>query len=244
MSVIAGFTEDLFSNRTVLITGAAGGIGRSIAEAFAACGAKLLLVDQEKPASYVTTKGKWFECDLANRDALSAMAVDICALGPLAALINCAGVFQRVSINDAQAVSEWDRTLSVNLTAPFLLTRALIPILIGGAIVNITSVRAETSSERASAYTVSKGALAALTLALADELAPLNIRANAVAPGDVDTSMGRTDPDIIAGLLARTPMKRLAEPAEVAAACVFLASPLAAYITGATLRVDGGFLAV
>jgi NAD(P)-dependent dehydrogenase (short-subunit alcohol dehydrogenase family) len=147
-------------------------------------------------------------------------------------------------MTESEAEVAWDRTLAVNLTAPFLLTRALVPVLRGGAVVNVTSVRAETSSARAAHYTVSKGGLAALTLAMADEFAPLNIRANAVAPGDVDTAMGKGDPAILAALLDRTPMHRLITPAEVAASCVFLASPLAASITGATLRVDGGFLAV
>ncbi len=242
--VISGFTPDLFHDRSVLITGAAGGIGRAIAEAFAACGARLLLVDRPESLAGLAINGTRMACDLSDRSALSALAARVRAAGPLAALINCAGVFQRLPMTDAQAEAEWDRTLAINLTAPFLLTRALIPALGGGAVVNITSVRAETSADRAAAYTAAKGGLAALTLALADELAPLNIRANAVAPGEVDTAMGQTDGAISAQLFARTPMKRMARPEEVAAACVFLASPLAAYITGATLRVDGGFLAV
>ena len=127
---------------------------------------------------------------------------------------------------------------------PLRLTRALAAQLTGGAIVAITSVRASTSAYRAAAYTASKGGLAALTLALADELSPMGIRVNAVAPGDVDTPMGRSDPAMTQKLVARTPLGRMAQPSEVAAACVFLASPLAAFITGTTLHVDGGFLAV
>jgi len=244
MSVIDGFRPDLFHDRTVLITGAAGGIGRAIAEAFAACGARLLLLDRAEALPGLATDGTKLACDLEDRVALATLASQICDMGRLTALINCAGVFRRVAMADPQAQAEWDRTIAINLTAPFLMTRALIPALGGGSVVNITSVRAETASERASAYTVAKGGLAALTLAMADELAPLNIRANAVAPGDVDTAMGQIEPAVSAKLLARTPLKRIAQPAEVAAACVFLASPLASYITGATLRVDGGFLAV
>jgi meso-butanediol dehydrogenase / (S,S)-butanediol dehydrogenase / diacetyl reductase len=151
-------------------------------------------------------------------------------------------VFRRLPIDHPEAEADWDATLAVNLTAPFLLTRALLGPLAGGAVVNVTSVRAETSAEQAPAYSSSKGGLAALTAALAVDLAPRGIRVNAVAPGDVDTAMGRSDPVMTTKLLARTPLGRMARPADVAAAVVFLASPLAAHITGTTLRVDGGFL--
>ena len=240
MTPVTGFSDDLFQSKQVVVTGAAGGIGRAIAAAFAACGAELVRID--RPEAIPKQERGWIGCDLADRKSLQDAAA--CITGPVAALVNCAGVFRRMSLTEASAEAEWDRTLAINLTAPFLMTRALMRQLAGGAIVNITSVRAETSAERATAYTVSKGGLAALTLALADELAPLGIRANAVAPGDVDTAMGHTDPDITAKLFARTPLKRMARPEEVAAACVFLASPLASHVTGATLRVDGGFLAV
>lgn len=243
MSVLAGFAPDLFDDRAVLVTGAAGGIGRAVGAAFAACGARVWSLDRAG-ALDPTLPGRQLACDLTDREALADAAKTVCAAGHLAALINCAGVFARVAMTDAEADANWDRTLAINLTAPFLLTRALLPVMGGGAVVNVTSVRAETSSARASAYTVSKGGLAALTLAMADELAPFGIRANAVAPGDVDTGMGKSEPDILAKLLERVPMHRLIAPEEVAAACVFLASPLASGITGATLRVDGGFLAV
>jgi NAD(P)-dependent dehydrogenase (short-subunit alcohol dehydrogenase family) len=240
MTHVPGFSDDLFQGKQVVVTGAAGGIGRAIVAAFAACGADLIRIDR----SEAVPRGEqgWIGCDLADRASLQEAAARIS--GPIAALINCAGVFRRMPLTEAGAEAEWDRTIAINLTAPFLLTRALVSQLKGGAVVSITSVRAETSAERASAYTASKGGLAALTLALADELAPLNIRANAVAPGDVDTVMGQTDPAISAKLFARTPLKRMARPEEVAAACVFLASPLASHVTGSTLRVDGGFLAV
>lgn len=240
MTPLRGFSNDLFLNEQVVITGAAGGIGRAIAAAFAECGARLVQID--RPEAVPPNLSGWIGRDLADRAALMRAAEQI--KGPIAALINCAGVFRRMALTDTEAENEWDRALSINLTAPYLLTRALVPNLTGGAVVNVTSVRAETAAERASAYTVSKAGLAALTLSLADELAPLKIRANSVAPGDVDTAMGHGDPSVTAKLVARTPLKRMARPEEVAAACVFLASPLASHITGATLRVDGGFLAV
>ena len=240
MTPLPGFSSDLFLNDQVVITGAAGGIGRAIAAAFAECGARLVQID--RPEAVPPNQSGWIGCDLADRAALIRAAEQI--KGPIAALINCAGVFRRMALTDTEAENEWDRALSINLTAPYLLTRALVPNLTGGAVVNVTSVRAETAAERASAYPVSKAGLAALTLSLAEELAPRQIRANSVAPGDVDTAMGNGDPSVTAKLVARTPLRRMARPEEVAAACVFLASPLASHITGSTLRVDGGFLAV
>lgn len=240
MTTVSGFTTDLFTGHQVVVTGAAGGIGQAITAAFEDCGATVLKIDRAGVAP-PDTPG-WIACDLADRADVARAAAAI--TGPVAALIHCAGVFRRVPLDDPGAIAEWDRSLAVNLTAPFLLTRALAPQLAGGAIVSITSVRASTSASQAAAYTASKGGLAALTLALADELAPMGIRANAVAPGDVDTPMGRGDPAMTATLIARTPLGRMAQPSEVAAACVYLASPLAAYITGTTLRVDGGFLSV
>ena len=240
MTPLQGFSYDLFLNDQVVITGAAGGIGRAIAAAFAKCGARLVQID--RPEAIPPNQSGWIGCDLADRPALMRAAEQI--KGPIAALINCAGVFRRMALTDTEAENEWDRALSINLTAPYLLTRALVPNLTCGAVVNVTSVRAETAAECASAYTVSKAGLAALTLSLADELAPLQIRANSVAPGDVDTEMGNGDPSVTAKLVARTPLRRMARPEEVAAACVFLASPLASHITGSTVRVDGGFLAV
>jgi NAD(P)-dependent dehydrogenase (short-subunit alcohol dehydrogenase family) len=240
MIPLPGFAPDLFGGRQVVVTGAAGGIGQAIMASFAACGAITVGIDQAEAVP--PGSPGWIACNLADRGDLARAAASIS--GPVAALIHCAGVFRRVPMDHPEAVAEWDGTLAVNLTAPFLLTRALGPQLKGGAIVTVTSVRASTSAERAAAYTASKGGLAALTLAFAEELAPMGIRANAVAPGDVDTPMGRSDPAMTAKLVARTPLGRMAQPSEVAAACVYLASPLAAFITGTTLHVDGGFLAV
>jgi NAD(P)-dependent dehydrogenase (short-subunit alcohol dehydrogenase family) len=211
MTPIPGFTMDLFAGQRIIVTGAAGGIGQAIAAAFAACGAMVMQLDRAEVIPAGATG--WIACDLADRADLARAASAI--IGPVTALIHCAGVFRRTGIDSS-----------------------------GGAIVNITSVRALTSAARAVAYTASKGGLAALTLALAEELAPMGIRVNAIAPGDVDTPMGRSDAAMTRELLARTPLGRMAQPEEVAAACVFLASPLASYITGATLAVDGGFLAV
>jgi 2-deoxy-D-gluconate 3-dehydrogenase len=147
MTPLPGFSSDLFLNDQVVITGAAGGIGRAIAAAFAECGARLVQID--RPEAVPPNQSGWIGCDLADRAALIHAAEQI--KGPIAALINCAGVFRRMALTDTEAENEWDRALSINLTAPYLLTRALVPNLTGGAVVNVTSVRAETAAERASA---------------------------------------------------------------------------------------------
>jgi NAD(P)-dependent dehydrogenase (short-subunit alcohol dehydrogenase family) len=240
MTVVPGYAADLFRDAQIVLTGAAGGIGTAIDAAFTAYGARVIRID--RPEALPAAAPDWLGCNLADRDDLRRAAGRIS--GRIAALINCAGIFRRTAILAEDAEAVWDAMIAVNLTAPYLLARALAPQLEGGAIVNITSVRAETSAEMASAYTTSKGGLAALTLAFADEWAPRNIRANAIAPGDVDTDMNRSNPGILAKLIERIPQKRMALPEEIAAACVFLASPLAAHVTGATLRIDGGFLSV
>ncbi len=248
MTVLPGFSDKLFDGVRVVVTGAAGGIGSAIAQAFDACGAELWLVDHDD-AALQAMQGRLRRscahvCDLSDRSEIYRIAKTVCANGPLDVLVNCAGVFARVPVGDARAERTWDLTLAVNLTAPYLLTCACLPALeqARGAVVNITSVRAQTSAARASAYTAAKAGLTGVTIALADECAPSGVRVNAVAPGEVDTAMGHNDAGISEALFARTPIKRMAQPAEVAAAVVFLASPLSAYTTGATLTVDGGFL--
>lgn len=248
MSILRGFSPDLMRGKRVLVTGAAGGIGAAVASALAACGARLLLLDRADDALEALRRAHpqadSVACDLGDRDAIAATmaAVD---LRTLDGLVNCAGVFERTAVHVEGAEDAWNRTLAVNLTAPFLLCRACLPALVAarGAIVNVTSVRARTAAADAPAYTVSKGGLEALTIALARDLGAYGVRVNAVAPGDVATTMALADPEIAAALVARAPLARMAQPEEVAAAMVFLLSPLAAFTTGATLHVDGGFLA-
>lgn len=234
MTPIAGFSPDLFAAKRIVVTGAAGGIGRAICDAFLMTGAQVIGIDRV-PAPGI------LRCDLSDRAALQSAVQTVLAGGAVAALVNCAGSFRRVRSPDPDADGELDGALALQILAPFLLTRMLLPALRGGAVVNITSTSAERSSRDASAYSIGKAGLRMLTIALAAELAAERVRVNAVAPGEVETSLTAGDPGVDA-LIARIPMGRRAQPAEVAAAVVFLASPLASYVTGATLVVDGGFL--
>ena len=182
------------------------------------------------------------------------MAVDVCSEEATAAvadsnvLVNAAGILARHDLLE-HPLGEWQRTLDVNLLAPLRLSRqfarAHIEAGTAGAIVNVGSIESFVARSGHAAYTTSKHALLMLTRAFALELAPHGIRVNAVAPGVTQTGMNaavRADPERAAALTEAIPLKRFATPEEQAAAICFLASPEASYVTGATLRVDGGWL--
>jgi NAD(P)-dependent dehydrogenase (short-subunit alcohol dehydrogenase family) len=186
--------------------------------------------------------------DVADREATFAAAGRIrAAHGPVAILVNNAGVAASAKIGDPDSPEKFDRSIAVNLTGMFNVTTAFLPALkeTRGAIVNVASVVAFTSSFAAAGYAASKGGVRTLTQQMCRELAPFGIRVNAVAPGYIDTPMGgKGDPVSDAWIEWHCPMKRYGEPHEIAGPVVFLASPAASYISGATLPVDGGYLSV
>lgn len=248
MTVIPGFRPDLLHGRVALVTGGAQGIGLAIAEALAAAGATPILADIDDAGAAARRIGPGASAvriDVSDASACAALARDV---ADVAILVNNAGVFARCPIDGDDAVPIWQRTMGINADGAFHMTRAFLPHLARakGVIVNIASARAFTAADNAAAYSASKAALVMLTRSLAVELAPNDIRVNAVAPSDVVTAMTAglySDPVLGAKLMQRTPLNRPAEPQEIASAVVFLASPLASYITGAVLNVDGGFLA-
>jgi NAD(P)-dependent dehydrogenase (short-subunit alcohol dehydrogenase family) len=165
--------------------------------------------------------------------------------GRLNALVNNAGVAVFAPIMDTSD-DDWSRVLAVNLTGPFLCTKAAVPLMRehgGGAIVNITSISAVRASTLRSAYGTSKAGLAHLTKQLAVELASSGIRVNAVAPGPVDTAMAKAvhTAEIRADYHDAIPLNRYGLEEELAEAIFFLSSERASYITGQVLAVDGGF---
>ena len=237
-----GFTVDLFEGRCVVVTGAARGIGRATALAFAEHGAALVLVDRdtnvlEATAREVLAAGapscRTLLCD---RSLEQESRIDI--------LINIAGVFERTTDPSAWDGELWRRALSVNLDAVAHLSYGCVTSLTKtqGAIVNVASTRAFSAAAGAAAYTASKAAIVGLTHSLAVDLCRQGIRVNTVAPGEIATGIASADPDIVAELVGRSPMRRLGEPVEVSSVILFLASPLASFVTGATWRVDGGFM--
>ena len=252
----AGVTGGDLAGRTVLVTGGARGIGRAIARGAAAAGARVVVVDidavgaDETARIVVRTGGSALAlpCDISNPAAREALleAVGASSFGGPDVLVNNAGV-QIVGRVLALDEAAWHRTLAVNLEAPFWLTQAFarewVANEISGAVVNIASIAGSVHFPLHTAYSTSKAALRALTGAMALELAPHGIRVNAVAPGHVDTAMSLVarDAQALAERLREIPLARLGMPEDIAGVVVYLASARAAYVTGQTVTVDGGY---
>lgn len=246
-------TEAPFMQRPTIVTGAARGIGRAIAIRLANEGAPLLLVDRDATGLAETADKCGHDAavatlaaDLQDRDAPRRIAdAARSAHGAIAVLVNNAGVEFRGNVT-AHDDAAWDRVIDINLSAAFRLIRELTDDLAAmrGAIVNLASVAVVGFAGQA-AYDASKGGLATLTRSLAVELGPMGVRANAVAPGFVDTEMLKEAPDLAAvaeRFVATLPIARTGRVEEIASAVAWLASERASYVTGHTLFVDGGWM--
>jgi NAD(P)-dependent dehydrogenase (short-subunit alcohol dehydrogenase family) len=241
------------SHKVALVTGAARGIGLAVAKRFLAEGWRVALLDilgdvLEKSVAGLNEADATLalSCDVSDTDAVaSALAKIERRFGRLDALINNAGVAVFTPVMETSD-ADWERVLAVNLTGPFLCTKAAVPLMRkhgGGAIVNITSISGLRASTLRSAYGTSKAGLAHLTKQLAVELAELGIRVNGVAPGPVDTAMAKAvhSAEIRADYHDAIPLNRYGLEEELAEAVYFLCSDRASYITGQILAVDGGF---
>jgi NAD(P)-dependent dehydrogenase (short-subunit alcohol dehydrogenase family) len=244
-----------FADQVVLVTGAGRGIGRALADAFAARGARvaandLTPVNLDPALRPIEARGgqiRAFLADVASKPAVQAMIEEVReAWGRIDILINNAGVEPHAPLL-ALDEWDWDRTLAVNLKGPFLLTQSVGRVMVeqgGGSIVNLASIagRAHGLKDRA-AYVASKLGLIGLTREAARELAPYNIRVNAVCPGVIETEMTarlREDPAMMERWLAEIPQGRLGQPQDVVGLVLFLCSPAAGYLTGQAINIDGG----
>jgi 3-oxoacyl-[acyl-carrier protein] reductase len=229
--------------KVVLVTGAASGIGRAVAELFAAEGAKVAAADRA-PCD-VPGAASW-PLDVSDGDAITAAVDDIVdRLGPVDVLVNNAGISMPVPIDADDYFRAWDATLAVNLTAYVRLVRACLPYLArehAGRVVNIASTEGLGATPYISPYTASKHGVVGVTRSLACELGPRGVTVNCVCPGSIRTGMTAAIPDDAKERFARrrVPLRRYGEPAEVAHMVLSLALPAASYVNGAVLAVDGG----
>ncbi len=246
--------DDMLNGKIALITGATAGIGAATARLFAARGARVLLTGRNEVsggALAAELNGDFLAADIAAPETPARLTAWAKARhGRLDILVNNAGIlFQGDAPHCTDA--EWDRTMLVNVTSVFRLSRAVVGQMAeqgGGAIVNVASDWGLVAADKAVAYGTSKGAIIQLTRSMAKDHARQGVRVNAVCPGDTDTAMLRREagdsPARLAELGEAIPLGRLGRPEDVAAAIAFLASDDAAFITGAALPVDGGNSAV
>ena len=241
------------AGKTAVVTGAGSGIGKAAAEALASAGATVVVADLNLAAARAVASALpsavAIEADVTREADIEAM-LDA-APGRIDILVNNAGLaIRRPSVE--LSAEDWNKVVEVNMTAVFLCSRAAARRMIadgkGGAMVNVASIMGLSGGGLYPniSYQTTKGAVVNMTRALAVEWAPHTIRVNAVAPTWVRTPFIKPileQPDLVARIEAMTPLRRLAEPEDVAAAILFLASPGAAMVTGHTLPVDGGFLA-
>lgn len=245
------------SGRCALVTGAGAGIGRAIALAFASEGARLFVSDidadaaAETAASIVADGGKAESrsADVTSADDIAGLLEQVVnATGELDVLVNNAGLNVRTDFRH-MSDEDWIKIRSTNLDSAIRLSRDALPLLqaSGNAnIINLSSIMARRSLRQLAGYSVTKGAMSALTRSLAVEYAPFGVRVNSLAPGFIETNLtGRfvRNPLVSKALLDQTPLRRFGTPKDVANAAVFLASDDAAFITGSELTVDGGMAA-
>jgi NAD(P)-dependent dehydrogenase (short-subunit alcohol dehydrogenase family) len=253
------YLAELFSldGRVAVVTGGSSGIGAEMARALARAGARVVLVARDKERLGEAADGlraaggetAWVSADLADRSEVERVAREAAAaFGSPDILVNCAGINLRPPLSSL-SVPDWDLTMAVNLTAPFLLGQRFGPPMAArgwGRIVNVTSQQAQRAFGNSGAYGASKGGLAALTRSQSEAWARDGVCCNSVCPGFVPTRLNAhvaRDPELSAALAARTMAGRNGQPADFAGVAVFLASRASDYVTGQTLYVDGGFSA-
>jgi gluconate 5-dehydrogenase len=252
--------SDIFSleGKVALVTGASYGIGFAIAEGLASAGAKIVFNDinddlvAKGVAAYKEAgiEASGYVCDVTDEDAVNALVAKIeSEIGVIDILVNNAGIIKRIPMVDMKA-SEFRQVIDVDLNAPFIVSKAVIPAMIkkgGGKIINICSMMSELGRETVSAYAAAKGGLKMLTKNIASEYGEYNIQCNGIGPGYIETP--QTAPLRADGhpfnsfIIAKTPAARWGKTSDLVGPAVFLASEASDFVNGHILYVDGGILA-
>jgi 3-oxoacyl-[acyl-carrier protein] reductase len=250
-----------FEGKVALVTGSSRGIGKSIALELAREGAKLVLdyhvLDYEPDAESnvnkvlseikkIGSEGITLECDVSDEEQVKKMVEEaIKKFGKIDILVNNAGIVYDVPLFE-KTVEQWNKTIGTNLISVFLCSKYVSPYMKknnSGAIINISSSNGlNVTSPQSADYDASKTGVINFTKSLAEELAPYNVRVNAIAPGWIDTDMNKDLPeDFIEEEKNKTFMKRFGKPEEIAKVAAFLASDDASFMTGSNVLVDGGY---
>jgi 2-hydroxycyclohexanecarboxyl-CoA dehydrogenase len=245
-----------FQEKVVLVTGGASGIGLAACRAFAEAGASVVMTDVQgdrggQAAAELRAAGRRVEfrlLDVTSREAADALAAELKAeRGRLDVLVNAAGwdIIQPFMENTPEY---WAKIMALNFMGPVQVTRALLPLLIdsgSGRIVNVASDAGRVGSYGETVYAGAKGGIIAFTKSLAREVIRKNVRVNCVCPGPTDTPLFATQPQKMRdALIGAIPMRRLAQPSEVADGILYFASDRASYVTGQVLSVSGGLTMV
>jgi len=254
-----------FAGQVALITGAASGIGRACAVRFAQEGANIACLDFDVARNAqaaaecraLEVQALALNCDVTKpEDIRAAVAAALVEWGRIDVLVASAGIYTGAPLPDV-SLRQWQRLIDINLTGVFLSNQAVAPILMeqrSGSIINISSMAGKTSWPASAEYSASKSGVIGLTRSVAMELAPYGVTVNAVCPGNTLTEMVRNVAGAVGGRDGLTaeewlqvrandcPMKRLAEPWEIAGVVAFLASPDSRYLTGQAIEVDGGMI--
>ncbi|MBH1964080.1 MAG: SDR family oxidoreductase [Comamonadaceae bacterium] len=247
-----------YDNELVLVTGAASGIGRALALAFAEAGARLVLVDRSAEhlaatAAQIKAKGGTdpfvHELDITDREGCRALASKVRSeAGAVHHLVNNAGTDGKADAGTDEADTVWDRVINVNLNGLHNMISAFVPHVLEtrGTILNVGSTLSFLGKPRSVAYAASKAAVHNVTQSLAIELAPRGVRVNMLAPGVTESGLTAgllANPQALADFLKRIPMGRASRPEEMAGAVLFACSSHASYMTGSTITIDGGWRA-
>ncbi|KJC61077.1 dehydrogenase [Bradyrhizobium sp. LTSPM299] len=250
----------LLDNHIAVITGAGSGIGRAIAVGYGREGARVVLLDMNGEAAAEAAKeirdaggkAESFTLDVTDRDACTAMAKQVAdKVGAVSILVNNAGIARRNGMlgTDEAVIKDWEDIIAINLTGVFNVTHAFLAPLRRnkGRIVNIGSIQSfvHLRTPSSPAYTASKHGVLGFTKALAAELGKDGVRVNAIGPGFIETPLNEkvraTNPDLVKVFMDHTPLGRAGKPEDIVGPAIFLASDLAAYVSGTILMVDGGY---